>query len=355
MNITTKRVASMVANSLDPQDDQRSTAGEIKIIDPCCGSGTALQTLAETLQKNTRHIITTYGVERSREQAERATQRLNHTLHSDIAKTTIANNAFEACFLNPPTAQEPGRNEHQFLMNCTKYLAPKGIMIYIATPQALLKSARYLSEHYGPIQVRKLPKPESESSSQMAVFAWRRETPMTDEGQQERLEQWAQGRHPNQQTLGKPKSKLMTLSNQGTREIMFARRDIEPADAIQQARSQGLWNRREIQAALWPDEPQEIQPLMPLRKGHLAMLVAAGLLNNMVIEQDGQRLIVKGRTSKNQTKTPNRGKRRDARRGLAGTHENHRHHPGPGAGRVRRAPGLKARPASPSRRTEKRE
>ncbi len=308
MNVTTKRVATMVADSLDPQNDQRSPPGEIKIIDPCCGSGTALQTLAETLRKSANHTVTTYGVERSREQAQRAIQRLNHALHSDIAKTTIANNAFEACFLNPPSSQEPGRTEHQFLMNCTKYLVPRGTMIYIATPEALLKSARYLSEHYGPIHIRKLPNPEYENSQQMTVFAWRRETPVTDEQQQKLLEKWANGEQHNSQTLGRPKSKLLTLSHQQPRDILFTRRDIEPADAILQARSQGLWNRREVQAALWPDDPQEVQPLMPLRKGHLAMLVAAGLLNNMVIEQDGQRIIVKGKTSKNNTKVPNPGR-----------------------------------------------
>jgi hypothetical protein len=37
---------------------------------------------------------------------------------------------------------------------------------------------------------------------------------------------------------------------------------------------------------------------MPLRKGHLALLIAAGLLNNVVLNHDGQRVLVKGRTYK---------------------------------------------------------
>ena len=37
---------------------------------------------------------------------------------------------------------------------------------------------------------------------------------------------------------------------------------------------------------------------MPLRRGHIAMLVAAGFLNNLVLEGDGRRILVKGRTSK---------------------------------------------------------
>ena len=37
---------------------------------------------------------------------------------------------------------------------------------------------------------------------------------------------------------------------------------------------------------------------MPLRRGHLALLTAAGTLDNIVVEQDGQRLLVKGRAHK---------------------------------------------------------
>ena len=37
---------------------------------------------------------------------------------------------------------------------------------------------------------------------------------------------------------------------------------------------------------------------MPLRKGHLAMLIAAGFLNNLCLEARGKRVLVKGRTQK---------------------------------------------------------
>ena len=37
---------------------------------------------------------------------------------------------------------------------------------------------------------------------------------------------------------------------------------------------------------------------MPLRRGHMAMLVAAGFLDNLQLEADGRRILVKGRTSK---------------------------------------------------------
>ena len=37
---------------------------------------------------------------------------------------------------------------------------------------------------------------------------------------------------------------------------------------------------------------------MPLRRGHMAMLVAAGFLDNLCLEAEGRRILVKGRTTK---------------------------------------------------------
>jgi hypothetical protein len=37
---------------------------------------------------------------------------------------------------------------------------------------------------------------------------------------------------------------------------------------------------------------------MPLRRGHLAVLIAAGFLNNILLEAEGRRVLVKGRTYK---------------------------------------------------------
>ena len=37
---------------------------------------------------------------------------------------------------------------------------------------------------------------------------------------------------------------------------------------------------------------------MALRRGHMAMLVAAGFLDNLCLEAEGRRILVKGRTSK---------------------------------------------------------
>ena len=69
---------------------------------------------------------------------------------------------------------------------------------------------------------------------------------------------------------------------------------------------QRAWASAALADRLWPAEERRVRPLMPLRRGHLAVLIAAGFLNNILLEADpstgsGQaprRILVKGRTYK---------------------------------------------------------
>ena len=76
---------------------------------------------------------------------------------------------------------------------------------------------------------------------------------------------------------------------------------MDPAAAAGEARVSGLWASTEVTDSLWPKGNARTRPLMPLRRGHIAMLVAAGFLDNLVLESGGRRILVKGRTSKEMT------------------------------------------------------
>ena len=81
-------------------------------------------------------------------------------------------------------------------------------------------------------------------------------------------------------------------------DILFTTRTVDPVAAAAEARRSGLWASTEITDTLWPARDTRTRPLMPLRRGHMAMLVAAGFLDNLCLEADGRRILVKGRTSK---------------------------------------------------------
>ena len=81
-------------------------------------------------------------------------------------------------------------------------------------------------------------------------------------------------------------------------DVLFATRTIDPVAAAEEARSSGLWASTAVTDLLWPAKDQRTRPLMPLRRGHMAMLVAAGFLDNLQLEAGDSRILVKGRTSK---------------------------------------------------------
>ena len=81
-------------------------------------------------------------------------------------------------------------------------------------------------------------------------------------------------------------------------DILFATRTVDPVAAAAEARRSGLWTSVQITDSLWPARVDSARPLMPLRRGHMAMLVAAGFLDNLCLESEGNRILVKGRTSK---------------------------------------------------------
>ena len=98
-------------------------------------------------------------------------------------------------------------------------------------------------------------------------------------------------------------------------DILFTTRTVDPVAAAAEARRSGLWTNTDITDSLWPAGDSRTRPLMPLRRGHIAMLVAAGFLNNLALEAGGRRMLVKGRTSKEMELVEDSPERRSTARG----------------------------------------
>ena len=56
----------------------------LRILDPCCGAGDALQRLVECLNRPNALSMETYGIELHRHRAEEAEERLDHVLAADL-------------------------------------------------------------------------------------------------------------------------------------------------------------------------------------------------------------------------------------------------------------------------------
>ena len=281
---TPDRVVDMIAGLIDiPPGFHNYNRETLRILDPCAGGGDAVAQLAEELRHRGNLPVETYGVELHRDRAEDAASRLDRALAADLFQTSIANGAFGLAYVNPPYDwdQEDKRVEHAFLTHCTRYLAEGGLLVFIVPRQRLAVSARYLSNHYRNLRCWAFPDPEREVFDQVVLLGYRKADPIPDASAEETVNRWSEG---DLDRLG------------GVRYPFF--KAVDPVAAATEARRTGLWASTEITDTLWPAKDNRTRPLMPLRRGHMAMLVAAGFLDNLVLESEDRRILVKGRTSK---------------------------------------------------------
>ena len=295
---TPERVVDLIADLIHtPTGYYYRERESLRILDPCCGAGDALQRLVEGLSRPNALSMETFGIELHRDRAEEAEARLDHVLAADLFATSIANGAFGLLFLNPPYDydSEDKRTEHAFLTQTTRYLAEDGLLVFIVPRQRLAVSARYLSTHYGRMQCWAFPDPERQVFDQVVLFGFRKTDPVPDALAESRVLECAVG---EPEPLRSHAYTEFTPSTTPVGDILFTTRTVDPVAAAAEARRSGLWASTEITDTLWPASDNRTRPLMPLKRGHMAMLVAAGFLNNLVLEADDRRILVKGRTSK---------------------------------------------------------
>ena len=185
------------------------------------------------------------------------------------------------------------------MTHCTRYLAESGLLVFIVPRQRLAVSARYLSTHYGRMRCWAFPDPEREVFDQVVLMGYRKADPVPDAHAERMVLEWAVGEPESLRSQRNSYSyPEYTPATTPSGDILFTTRTVDPVAAAAEARRSGLWASTEITDSLWPASDSRTRPLMPLRRGHMAMLVAAGFLDNLCLEADGRRILVKGRTSK---------------------------------------------------------
>ena len=295
---TPPRVVELVATLMQARTVTRG-ATTLRILDPCCGAGEALADLASRITRPDGASVETFGVELHAERAKEAESRLDHALGTDLFQTAIANGAFGLLYLNPPydddAGEEEKRVEMRFLRHCTRYLCEMGLLVFVVPRRRLAACARYLASHYRSLRVWAFPEPEREAFDQVVVTGIRKADPQYDQYAAVALQEAIEG---NLEELTPQRYPVYNAPATADGEVLFATRTVDPVAAAEESRRSGLWVSTTVTDALWPSEDARTRPLMPLRRGHLAMLVAAGFLDNLQLEGEDGRILVKGRTTK---------------------------------------------------------
>jgi Uncharacterised methyltransferase family (DUF6094) len=279
----------------------RECEGPIRIFDPCAGEGTALKIIGDHLQADT------YGIEIDVERGNLAKDKLTKCLVTDYQNTRISHGSFSLLYLNPPydwAAKETDietseRYERTFLRDTIKYLCPGGILAYLI-PQKRLDGhiARMLSYRFEDLSIYRFPEDEYKAFKQIIVFGRLKIKPGKDDHTFRYLKDCEQMKTVIQylpknprQTYDVPVSPVMT-------NFIFKNNNIDPEELAKEIQQYGLFYQfREMTTPLKMDE--KIRPIMPLRHGHLAQILACGLMNCVVWDTNRKNpLLVKGITKK---------------------------------------------------------
>lgn len=287
---TPSRVVAALCPLVVPGGDRSKRV--IRVLDPCAGTGEPLAALAGTLGAES------FGIEINEERAEQCRARLDHVLATSAFTVRLANGGFSLLAMNPPYDfdDDKRRLEHAFLTSLSRALAPGGVLIFLIPQKRLATSARYLAAHYAGFQAYRFPDPEYAPYQQMVLLATKKAQPTVDLDVQARLEAWSRSDLPP--LPDEPADAPVRVPALPRAEIVFAPLAFDQTLAAQEARRRGVWTQPTFAEQLWPPEDHLVRPLMPLRRGHLALLIAAGLLNNVVLRQGDRRVLVKGRTRK---------------------------------------------------------
>jgi SAM-dependent methyltransferase len=284
-------------------------AGPIRALDPCCGEGTALRLAIDTLNIP----VETYGVELDGHRARAAREALTYVLHADVRNIRAGNQAFGLLWLNPPYdwdspddhTMPSERLERVFLQATMRYLQPGGVLAYLIPEQRLtIDIGKALAYRFERVQAWRFPAEHYQAYRQLVILGVKKQDPYRDDQVASRLAAIGHGLvtpPPLPETLDQP---YRVPSAPATQRPLFQSTTVDPADLLEEVGRHGAAGV--LLERITPlDSSAALRPLMPLRRGHLALILASGYLNNEMVEDPatGERLLVKGRVTKEVQRT----------------------------------------------------
>ena len=280
---------------------KRKRDGLIRILDPCAGEGTALRIIGDHLKAET------YGIEIDLERGKKAKQVLNECLVTDYQNTRIRHNSFSLLYLNPPydwatrdnELESSERYERTFLRGCTRYLCMKGILVYLI-PRKRLDGhiARMLSYRFEQIGIFRFPEDEYMAFKQLIIFGVLKKRPDRDEPVCEYLKNCGKLKAVVPYLPQDPKDVYEVPVSPTRTAFLFRSNEIDPEELAEEIKEHGLFDRfKEMTIPLKAAE--KIKPIMPPKCGHIAQLLAWGLMNGIVWDRDKKNpMLIKGITKK---------------------------------------------------------
>jgi hypothetical protein len=290
---TPPSVASLIAQALAPAAKKGA-----RLLDPCCGKGSAASDVAKAWN------MTSYGIELESLRASDAQKILRRVINVDVQNARLPNGSIQVLYENPPYDYAEGegkRLEYTFLRETTPWLQPGGVLVFLV-PQFRVdaRMANYLVSHFDDLTAYRFPDPEYAAFKQCVIFGVKKELAIKDAAATKAFHELCQGELP---ILQAPFAHPYAIPEPTPARFFFHGAELSGPDLIDEAEQHGVGSTAEWRDLFDPgdlDDLQTFRPLMPFRKGHLASMIAAGVLQNVRLKKNGQEMLIKGHIRKMQ-------------------------------------------------------
>jgi predicted RNA methylase len=279
--------------SLSLEHIQRFFTGVDKllyVLDPCCGEGYAV---SNVLPYSADMWVTAYGVELDPERASVAERNIGtgKVLQGSIFDAQIRPlGCFGLLYLNPPYDSEDGeRVEIKFLKHANRWLAPKGVLVFIVPEHIFEKPdhREWIGQHFRSIRVYRLHRDDFPTFNQVVMFGYKRPS-RSEVGEVIPPPPY---QHIEDVTPFLTDRDRYTIPDTDGPTELFQMKESVTEEDIAGYKPKLLAELDKIRGKA--ESLTQLSPLLPLRKGHLVTLLTAGALDGRIDTPDGF-LLVKG-------------------------------------------------------------
>jgi len=268
-----------------------------RMLDPFAGEGEFLEAAAKAWN------VTPYANELDGERAAKCVARFGPTqaVRCDVERLVASNEAFGILWANPPydhdkVAKNNKRIEFAYLRHSWKWAQQGGIVLWVIYNQHITEdAAAFLSKYSRSVDVWALPGKHLVEYDQVVVVAIKGISP-----DPERLyEQIMAGKAAPRPLIVQSAPMYHVPPPDAERRFVFAPDTVDEEQGLRLITTQGAWKSNGFQALLdVPRPPAQIEPIVPPRPGHLALVLAAGVADGAVIDTEAHgRVAIRGKTT----------------------------------------------------------
>ncbi|MBU0491046.1 MAG: class I SAM-dependent methyltransferase, partial [Chloroflexi bacterium] len=276
-----RRIAAQVA----PGD------GASWLLDPCAGRGAVGRALAH------RWHLQVAMVEINQERGRWVRRRADHAVIADALATECGHGQFVAVMSNPPYDRDDQhtRLEWRFLQRFRDALCPEGLLVYIIPGYRMLQDSAiipHLAQFYHDLRLFTLPAPNP--YQQVILYARRRASRDT---QSRAAVDWLK----TTLQCGPPLlpdvcADPYILPARPRDRVHLRGQELD----VEQVRLDGLASGLTLDDLFQGPAELNTRVVMPLKKGHLASIMAAGLLDNARVGDD----VIRGSVRQDEVEEP---------------------------------------------------